>query len=159
MPSYVDSAFLNAVQNVRPYDYWQDFNRGYQLFQESPWSYRNRRKEQLENYQLAMQQQRFAADMAERARQAKLDEMMAPYKIDLLRQQAESYGRRWQQAPQQGSAYENYLMELDAVDTPQPDLNQPVADLPIVDDQIPLPVNRPGPVPDINQIPDLLPTM
>lgn len=90
--SFVDNGFLAAANAVQAPDYWKDFSRMYSLFEDSPWSYRNKRKAQQEDFAQQMQLARFQAEMAEKAQNQQIKQQLLPYQIAKLQGGGGVYG-------------------------------------------------------------------
>lgn len=93
MASFIDIPYLSAYQQAtQPVDVLANVAKGFAFGDEMPWSVRRQRKEAIENHQLMMQQQRFQAEMQDRARQNQIQEMLLPYKIQQAQRLANPYG-------------------------------------------------------------------
>lgn len=140
MASYIDNGFLGAIGNVQFPDYSRNFSQTYGLFEDTPWSYRNKRKAQMEDFQMMMQQQRFQAEMADRARNAQIQEMLLPYQIQRAQRLAQAPAVEYQ--PNVVGQFQNWFQ--------QPEV---VAPSPVIENEIPV-LTQPDTT-DLNYIPDI----
>jgi len=162
MPTFFDPAYIAAARSVQTPDYLSMFSNAYNTFSEMPWSARKQRERSIQDYQLMMQQQRFQAEMADRAHNAKIQDLLLPYKIQQAQAMAARYAQpagdsvvnkvqNWFQQP--ASAPQSGPINLDGTPTV---LDSPEMS-PLPEDGIPdpLPVMPQGRVsPDLNYTPD-----
>lgn len=105
----IDTAYLSAFQ-PHPTDFIGYFTRGYQVADAMPWSESNRRKRALEDFQIQMKQQQFAAQQAEQAQQMMMREKLFPFQLQRAQRLASSVADT--PAPQGG--LQNYITALRA---------------------------------------------
>lgn len=104
----IDTAYLNAFSNPNIPDYVSMFTRGYNLASAMPWSAQNRRQRALEDFQIQMKQQQFAAQMAEKQRESQMKEILFPYQL----QRAQRLASGIEDTPVPQGGLQNYIAAL-----------------------------------------------
>jgi hypothetical protein len=122
----IDTAYLNSFQS-HPTDYVGLFTKGFNLANAMPWSPENLRKRALEDYQIQMKQQQFAAEMAEKQRAAQMKEALFPFQLQRVKRLAAGVA----DTPTPQGGIQSYISALRAATQGAPTQPAPIETLPV----------------------------